>query len=178
MKKEVLCPYYTGRASNKEYIGIDTRVATDYKDRLKFVDHTLEIFDDFFIVPNIFNKFPIPSTNSILYTKEGNKLLIDNFSHELFMAVKNNKEISIFSGCGHLGIINIGITAKEVFPDTKIKNIFGGFHFQAGQISSFTVKSKEIEATSLWIQSEGVEKVYTYYALVNIGFKLCNPYKK
>jgi 7,8-dihydropterin-6-yl-methyl-4-(beta-D-ribofuranosyl)aminobenzene 5'-phosphate synthase len=172
LKKEALYPYYTVSTANKEYIGIDTRIAADYKDRLKFVDQTLEIFDNFFIVPNIYKKFPTPSTNSILHSKEGNQLLKDKFNHELFMAVKNNNEITIFSGCGHLGIRNMCITAKEVFPDTKIKNIFGGFHFQAGKISSFTAKSEEIEATSIWIKSEGVEKVYTGHCTGKYGFKI------
>jgi 7,8-dihydropterin-6-yl-methyl-4-(beta-D-ribofuranosyl)aminobenzene 5'-phosphate synthase len=172
LKKEALNPHYTGSGSDKEFIGIDNRIAADYKERLKFLDETLEILDDFFILPNIFNKYSIPSTNSILYTKEGYKLLIDNFNHELFMAVKNNNEITIFSGCGHSGINNIVNTAKQAFSDNKIKNIVGGFHFQAGKISSFTAKSKEIEGTSRWIKSEGIEKVYTGHCTGRYGFEI------
>ena len=178
LKKEALNPHYTGSGSNKEFIGIDKRIAADYKERLKFLDETSEILNDFFIIPNIFNKFPISSTNNILYTKEGNKLLKDNFNHELFMVVKNNNEITIFSGCGHSGIDNIINTAKETFPDNKIKNIVGGFHFQAGKISSFTANSKEIEATSRWIQSEGVKKVYTGHCTGRYGFEIMNSILK
>lgn len=178
LKKEALNPHYTGIGSNKEYIGIDNLIGSDYKERFKFLDKTFEILDDFFIVPNIFNKFPIPSTNSILYTKEGNNLLKDNFNHELFLAVKNNNEITIFSGCGHSGIDNIINTAKKAFPDNKIKNIIGGFHFQAGKISSFTVKSKEIETTSRWIKSEGIEKVYTGHCTGRYGFEIMHSILK
>jgi 7,8-dihydropterin-6-yl-methyl-4-(beta-D-ribofuranosyl)aminobenzene 5'-phosphate synthase len=178
LKKEALNPHYTGSSSNKEYIGLDNRIAADYKERLKFLDETLEILDDFFIVSNIFNKFPIPSTNSILHSKEGNKFLIDNFNHELFMAVKNNNDITIFSGCGHSGINNIVNTAKMTFPNNKIKNIVGGFHFQAGKISSFTAKSKEIEDISRGIQSEGVKKVYTGHCTGRYGFEIMNSILK
>jgi 7,8-dihydropterin-6-yl-methyl-4-(beta-D-ribofuranosyl)aminobenzene 5'-phosphate synthase len=172
LKKETLNPHYTGSGSNKEYIGIDDKISADYKERLNFVDETSEIFNDFFIVPNIYKKFPTPTTNSILYSKEGNKVLIDKFNHELFMAVKIDNEITIFSGCGHSGIKNIVITAKEAFHYTKIKNIVGGFHFQAGKISSFTAKSKEIEGTSRWIKSEGIEKVYTGHCTGRYGFEI------
>ena len=68
--------------------------------------------------------------------------LNDKFDHELFMGVKNNNEITLFSGCGHSDIRNIVVRAKEVFPDAVIKNIIGGFHFQAGEISSFTCKKR------------------------------------
>ena len=172
LKKEALNPYYTGRGSEKKFIGMEDKISADYKERLKFVDGTSEILNDFFIIPNIYKKFPIPSTNRILYSKEGNQFLIDKFNHELFMAVKSNNEITIFSGCGHLGIKNIFITAIEAFPDTKIKTIVGGFHFQAGKISSFTVKSKEIECTSRLIKSEGVKKVYTGHCTGKYGFEI------
>ena len=172
LKKEALNPYYTGRGSEKKFIGMEDKISADYKERLKFVDGTSEILNDFFIIPNIYKKFPIPSTNRILYSKEGNQFLTDNFSHELFMAVKTNNEITIFSGCGHSGIRNILITAKKAFPKTKIKNIIGGFHFQAGKISSFTAKSEEIEDTSKWIKSEGVKMVYTGHCTGKYGFEI------
>ena len=88
------------------------------------------------------------------------------------MAVKNNNDIRLFSGCGHSGIKNIVNTAKEAFPDNKIKNIVGGFHFQAGKISSFTANSKEIKAISRGIQSEGVTKVYTGHCTGSYGFEI------
>ncbi len=172
LKKEALIPHYSGISSNKKYIGMNAKISDYYKERLKFVDETCEILKSFFVVPNIDKKFPEPTINRILYSKDGNKFLKDKFSHELFMVVKNNNEITIFSGCGHSGIRNILITAKEVFPNSKIINIIGGFHFQAGKISSFTAKSEEIEDTSKWIKSEGVKKVYTGHCTGKYGFEI------
>jgi 7,8-dihydropterin-6-yl-methyl-4-(beta-D-ribofuranosyl)aminobenzene 5'-phosphate synthase len=123
------------------------------------------------VVPNIYKKFSTPTTNRILFSKEGNQILKDNFYHELFMIVKVNNEITIFSGCGHSGIRNIVSTAQEVFPESKIKNIIGGFHFQAGRISSINEKSEEIEDISRWIK-EAVEKVYTGHCTGKYGFEI------
>ena len=149
---------------------MDLNIIEDYYDRLKFFDGTLEILDGFFIISDIDKTFPTPSTNRILFTKEGNKFLRDKFDHELFMVVKNNNGLTLFSGCGHSDIRNIAIRAKEIFPDTRIRNIIGGFHFQAGEISSVTAKKDEIKDTALWIKSEGVEKVYTGHCTGKYGF--------
>ena len=172
MKKEALKPHYTGSGSHKEFIGIDYRIVRDYNERLRFVTETSEILEGFFVVPNIYKKFSTPTTNRILFSKEGNQILKDKFNHELFMTVKDNNELTIFSGCGHSGIKNIVSTAEEAFPKAKIKTIIGGFHFQASRISSFTAKSEEIEDISRWIKAEGVEKVYTGHCTGNYGFEI------
>ncbi|MDD3984975.1 MAG: hypothetical protein PHY59_03590 [Methanobacterium sp.] len=75
---------------------MDVDIIHNYKDRLKFVDVTLEVLDDIFIIPNIIKAFPSPSTNNTLYSKKGNQFLKDNFDHELFMGVKINNEITLF----------------------------------------------------------------------------------
>jgi len=172
LKKEALKPHYTGSGSHKEFIGIDYRIVRDYNERLRFVTETSEILEGFFVVPNIYKRFSTPTTNRILFSKEGNQILKDKFNHELFMTVKNNNELTIFSGCGHSGIRNIVSTAEEAFPKAKIKTIIGGFHFQAGRISSFTAKSEEIEDISRWIKAEGVEKVYTGHCTGKYGFEI------
>jgi 7,8-dihydropterin-6-yl-methyl-4-(beta-D-ribofuranosyl)aminobenzene 5'-phosphate synthase len=151
---------------------MDERIIEDYSNRLKFISETTEILEDFFVIPNIYQKYPTPTTNNILFSKEDNKILIDNFQHELFMAVKSISEIDIFSGCGHKGIRNIVCSAEEAFPHMKIKTIIGGFHFQAGKISTFTAKSEEIEETSRWIKSNGVEKVYTGHCTGKYGYQI------
>jgi 7,8-dihydropterin-6-yl-methyl-4-(beta-D-ribofuranosyl)aminobenzene 5'-phosphate synthase len=172
LKKEALNPHYTCSSNNQEFIGMDERIIEDYISRLKFISTTTEILEDFFVIPNIYQKYPTPTTNKILFSKEDNEILIDKFQHELFMAVKSNSEIDIFSGCGHKGIRNIVCTAEEAFPHTKIKTIIGGFHFQAGKISTFTAKSEEIEDTSQWIKSEGIEKVYTGHCTGRYGYQI------
>lgn len=172
LKKEALNPHYTCSNNNRKFIGMDEKILEDYSGRLKFINKTTEIMEDFFIIPHIYQKYPSPTTNNILFSKEDNKILRDKFHHELFMSVKNKNEQNIFSGCGHNGIRNIIYTAKEDFPHIKIKTIIGGLHFQAGKISTFTVKSEEIEDTSLCIKSENIQKVYTGHCTGKYGYQI------
>ena len=172
LKKESLNPHYVDKGSYKEFIGMDERIVEEYGERLKFVSETAEILENFFLLPNIYNKYPNPSINRLLFSKKENKFLKDNFNHELLMVIRVNNELTLFSGCGHNGIVNMAITAKNTFPDAKIKTIIGGFHFQAGKISSSTAKYEEIEESSQWIKKESIDKVYTGHCTGRYGFKI------
>ena len=172
LKKKALNPHFTGSGSDRKFIGMDERIFENYSNRLKFINKTTEILEDFFLIPNIYQKYPTPTTNSILFSKEENKILIDKFQHELFMVVKKNNELNIFSGRGHNGIQNIVYTAEQTFPHTKVSTIIGGFHYQAGKISTFTEKSVEVEKTSQWIKSEQIEKVYTGHCTGKYGYQI------
>ena len=172
LKKEALNPHYTGSSSDREFIGMDERIFENHSNRLKFINKTTEILEDCFLIPNIYQKYSTPTTNSILFSKEDNKILKDRFQHELFMAVKKNSDLNIFSGCGHKGIQNIVYTAEQTFPHSKIKTIIGGFHYQAGKISTFTEKSEEIKETSQWIKSKQIEKVYTGHCTGKYGYQI------
>jgi 7,8-dihydropterin-6-yl-methyl-4-(beta-D-ribofuranosyl)aminobenzene 5'-phosphate synthase len=172
LKKEALNPHYTGSGPHKEFIGLDQRIVQDYNERLRFVTEKTDILEGFTLIPDIHKKFITPTTNQILFSKEGNQVLKDKFNHELFMTVKSNNELTIFSGCGHSGIVNMFITAEEAYPEEKIKTIIGGFHFQAGKISSVTANSEEIKDISRWIKSKNVEKIYTGHCTGEYGFEI------
>jgi 7,8-dihydropterin-6-yl-methyl-4-(beta-D-ribofuranosyl)aminobenzene 5'-phosphate synthase len=172
LKKESLNPHYVDKGLYKEFIGMDKRIAEEYIERLQFVDDTTEILENFFLIPNMNKEFPTPSTNRLLFSKEGNQCLKDNFNHELFMVAKIYNELTLFSGCGHNGIVNMAITAKNTFPDAEIKTIIGGFHFQAGKVSSSTAKYDEIETTSRWIKKESIDKVFTGHCTGRYGFNI------
>ena len=172
LKKESLDPHYVDNGLYKESIGMDKTIVKDYAERLQFISETTEIFKNFLLIPNIYKKFTTPSTNRLLFSKEQNRFLRDNFNHELFMVVNVNNDLTLFSGCGHTGIINMAMTAKKTFPDAEIKNIIGGFHFQAGRISSSTAKYEEIEATSEWIKKESIDKVFTGHCTGRYGFNI------
>ena len=171
LKKEAFDPHYAERISKKEFIGIDTRIIKNYYERFKFVDKTSEILEGVFIIPQIFKKFPIPSSNRYLLSLKGDHIVRDQFNHEIFMAVQKD-DITVFSGCGHNGIMNIFYTAKEIFPNSKIRTIIGGFHFQAGKFTSIKAKDEEILDTANWLKSEGLEKAYTGHCTGTHGFKI------
>jgi 7,8-dihydropterin-6-yl-methyl-4-(beta-D-ribofuranosyl)aminobenzene 5'-phosphate synthase len=175
LKKEVLNPYYSRRPEGEKHIGIDIETLLENSERLKFVDQTIKIAPGVFIVPDIEKIFPIPSSNRVLFTKKDNKLVKDNFKHELFLVIKDNEDMIIFSGCGHNGIKNIVSSAKKVFPDAKISTVIGGFHLQAGDRTFALVEKEEVEKLAYWLLSEGIEKVYTGHCTGKLGTDLMKP---
>ncbi len=178
LKKEVLGSYYAKRPEGEKYIGIDREIAENYLDRLHFVDETIEIVPNIFLVPKIEKIFPIPSSNSVLFIKEGDKLINDTFEHELFMVIENYDNLIVFSGCGHNGIKNIINTAKKAFPDKKINTVIGGFHLQAGASTFAVAKKEEIEGIAEWIILEGIEDVYTGHCTGERGMDIMRPILK
>lgn len=127
-------------------------------------------------MPNIEKTFPIPSSNRVLFTKKGNQMVNDTFEHELLRVVENDDDLTVFSGCGHIGIKNIINTARKAFPGKKIRAIIGGFHLQAGSSTFVVVKKEEIEEIAEWLISEGIENVYTGHCTGERGMDIWDQY--
>ena len=95
LKKEALNPHYTCSSNNKELIGMDERIIEDYSNRLKFISETTEILEDFFVIPNIYQKYPTPTTNNILFSKEDNKMPIIKFVNTRLTATYGRPAIAL-----------------------------------------------------------------------------------
>lgn len=175
LKKEASGSYYSKRPEGEKYSGMDSEIPEKYMERLHFVDETTEISEDIFLVPNIKKYFPIPSSNHVLFKKINGKLVKDDFKHELFMVIRNNNDLIVFTGCGHNGIKNIINTTKEVFPGKKISTVIGGFHLQSGTSTFAISKKQEVEDIAEWLVLEGIEYVYTGHCTGERGFKLMMP---
>lgn len=178
LKKEALNQLYVKRPNGEKYIGMDSEISEKYSDRLYFVDKTTEIAHGIFLVPKIEKIFSAPSTNSVLFTKDDEKLVNDTFEHELFMIIENDDDLTVFSGCGHNGIKNIISTAKEDFPNKKVGTVIGGFHLQAGSSTFAVAKKEEIEEIAEWLVSEGIENIYTGHCTGERGMSIMKPILK
>jgi len=175
LKKEVLGSYYSKRPEGEKYIGIDSEIPEKHLERLHFVDKTVEIAQGIFIIPNIEKTFPIPSSNSVLFTKNENKIVSDTFEHELFLVAETDDELTVFSGCGHSGIKNIISTAKKAFPNKKIGTVIGGFHLQAGTSTFAVAEKEEVEEIAEWLVLEGINDVYTGHCTGERGIDIMGP---
>ena len=115
-----------------------------------------------FIIPDITEKYPKPSGNSILYEKSGKKLIPDMFNHELLLVIKEHNGLVVLTGCSHRGILNMVETVEEQFRSIKIKAVLGGFHL----MNPRTKKMSENEEIVLDIgkklyEKSNVEMVYS-----------------
>jgi 7,8-dihydropterin-6-yl-methyl-4-(beta-D-ribofuranosyl)aminobenzene 5'-phosphate synthase len=178
LKKDALTPLFVKTPKIEKNISTDTRVFLKYTSRFKFVDTITKIGEGIFIVPDIKRLYPIPSVNQILFSGRNGTTVNDKFEHELFMIIKENDHLVIFTGCGHTGVQNIITTAKEVCSGTKVKAVIGGFHYESPSIKDYKEPKKNIEATARWIFQEGIEKIYTGHCTGSRGYSIMKPILK
>lgn len=57
-----------------------------------------------------------------------NEYETDTMAHEQFLIIIENNELFVFTGCCHTGVKPVVDYTKKLFPDKKIKLLFGGFH--------------------------------------------------
>ncbi len=145
----------------------------NYKDRLEPVSKPTEILPDVFIFPNIVHMHPQPIGNKQLLVKKDGKLSLDDFSHEIVMAVRENGKLVIFTGCSHNGILNMIDTVAKEFEGIPIKALIGGFHLVVSPPFNFMAGSrKEVENLGKSVLNYPVEMTYTGHCTGTKAFKV------
>ena len=110
------------------YVGIDKEVLSTLKDRHRVISARKEILPDVFLLKQSKNSYPRPEGNKYLLEKTAAGMRQDSFEHELIMVIRETDGLSIFTGCGHGGIVNMVDTVQTSFTGEPIKAVIGGFH--------------------------------------------------
>jgi 7,8-dihydropterin-6-yl-methyl-4-(beta-D-ribofuranosyl)aminobenzene 5'-phosphate synthase len=105
----------------KKYIGLDKTVIADFEDRFKIVKNPAEILPDVFIFPHIIDEHPKPAGNKHLFLRKNHSFTLDDFTHEIVMAIKEKGKLIIFTGCSHNGILNMVDTVSQEFKGYPLK---------------------------------------------------------
>ena len=154
--------YFKGFTFINRNIGMDKTLFSDYADRINTINKFTEISRDVYLIDDIKTEYPIPKGSRYLYKKEGSELVHDDFQHEQLMVIKDDDGLVIFSGCSHHGVLNMVEAAMEQFPNTKIKGLFGGFHFIGLPFFNHMAESKKsVAAIGKKLLEYPIEKVYT-----------------
>lgn len=125
------------------------------------------VYDEpLFITPNIVlskcqkkNGF-LPSGNESLFKLVQEAYVKDDFRHEIVLGIKEEDGLVIFTGCSHSGITNMIDTIAEIFPNTEIKGIFGGFHTY-NPLTRETEENNVLDHLALKMSSYEHAKIYT-----------------
>jgi 7,8-dihydropterin-6-yl-methyl-4-(beta-D-ribofuranosyl)aminobenzene 5'-phosphate synthase len=146
----------------KKYIGLDKEVMTDYAGRFEIISKPTQISPDVFIFPHILADHPKPVGNKCLYVRRNDELTLDDFAHEIVMAIKENGKLVIFSGCSHNGILNMVDTVAKEFEGVPIKAVIGGFHLVSAPPFKFMAGSRRgVEELAAEILNYPVGVTYT-----------------
>ena len=118
LQKTAFDSYYN---AEKNYIGLEQ--ALKESKNFCFVENYIKIAEGIEIFSCNEKKALHSHTSNNLYSQKESKLQVDNFDHEIYLLLTENKKKILISGCAHKGIINL----MEWFePDVVV----GGFHFK------------------------------------------------
>ena len=120
--------YFKALLFPRKYIGIDNYLFEIHPHRFIFIKDFTEIMPDVYIFTRIGSTYPKPKGNRYLYVKRNAEWYLDDFEHELIMAIKENGKLVIFTGCSHNGVLNMIETVAKRFDGVPIKAVIGGFH--------------------------------------------------
>jgi 7,8-dihydropterin-6-yl-methyl-4-(beta-D-ribofuranosyl)aminobenzene 5'-phosphate synthase len=118
------------KRSNGQSIGID--IPEDELHRkfdLTLTREPLQLTDSIWFLGEIpvKNAWDIGHSDFIL-----NNGQIDTVPDDSGLVAKTNQGLVVISGCAHSGITNITLRAMELFPNTRVLAVMGGFHLKPG----------------------------------------------
>ncbi|WPC40876.1 MBL fold metallo-hydrolase [Clostridium sp. JS66] len=161
MKTEASKAYYFHCMLFNKNVSISSEFFREYSNRIEYIEDFTEIMKDIYIITDINRYYEILEGNKYMFVKKESKLVRDKFQHELIMVIKEQDNISIFTGCSHNGTANMIRTAKSKFKDSNIKAVIGGFHLvKIPIIKSLTASKDQIDVLINEIVTSNVEKVY------------------
>lgn len=146
----------------KKYIGLNKTVLADYRERFVTVNKPTEILPDVFIIPHILGTRPMPIGNKKLCLFKNRKVILDDFAHEIVMAINDSGKLVIFTGCSHNGILNMVDAVSKRFVGVPIKAVIGGFHLVSSPPFNFMAETRnEVENLGKSVLNYPIETTYT-----------------
>ena len=128
---KLLYPFIARNPHFCRYVGLEKKTLSALEGRHKVVKSTTEILSDVFLLPQSADDHPRPEGNRYLLEKTAGAMRPDPFAHELIMVVREVDGLSIFTGCGHGGVLNMVDTVRKSFHGERLKAVIGGFHLAA-----------------------------------------------
>jgi 7,8-dihydropterin-6-yl-methyl-4-(beta-D-ribofuranosyl)aminobenzene 5'-phosphate synthase len=112
----------------KIYVGLNKKIIKKFQDRFIFIDKDTQIVEGINVFANFSSTFTRPDTKKSLVEKINNKFIVDEFKHEMVLALKENDGTVLFTGCSHSGIVNMVNDITDRLNNPQIKAVVGGFH--------------------------------------------------
>lgn len=143
-------------------IGLNELLFQQCPQRFAFINHFSEIAPNIFILTKMEKRHLTPKGNRHLFIHSEHSSRLDDFEHELILVVRENRDLVVFTGCSHHGLLNMLDAVLEHFPGQTIKAVFGGFHLiDLPLINSMAGSKDDVEELGRAILKYPVGKVYT-----------------
>lgn len=159
IQEEALEDFYSMRKENEyTYIGLDQKLFSS--DRLIKIKGNTVIDDEITIISKIKKKEFFPTSNQTMYKKVKGNYLLDDFSHEQSLLVKDKDAYVLLVGCSHMGIINIINQVEKKIEPNRLTAVIGGFHFKS-RSEEHQESEKTIMEIASFMKDKKIEMYYT-----------------
>jgi len=155
-------PHYARVLWMNKYIGLDQAILERHRDRLRWVEKDTELAPGIDALTSVKRSEPIPRGNRRILLKTGGGYVPDPFAHELTCVVREKDGMVVLAGCGHSGILNMVMAAKDRFPDTPVKAVVGGFHMIDNPVlKTMGATPEEVREVARKLRTLGCRRVIT-----------------
>ena len=151
------------------YINIGIKNQID-ENRLILTKNNYKIDEEIELFSGVESRKMFSSMNNTLYTKKDGKYLNDNFEHEQYLVISNNDSKVLLTGCSHNGIVNIVEKFDELYPNTNLKAVIGGFHLFDPVRKKYENKERILELAN-WLNNRK-ENYYTCHCTGKKSFEI------
>lgn len=124
--------HYSQKPFGLKFIGLDPQLKDNFQ--IQLCGDTCELTSQAILFSNVTGSCCYPEGNSLLF--DSSKTSNDTFSHEQNLIIKEEKNVVLFAGCAHTGIVNIIHRAEKIIGE-KITHVIGGMHLSYGANDSF-----------------------------------------
>jgi 7,8-dihydropterin-6-yl-methyl-4-(beta-D-ribofuranosyl)aminobenzene 5'-phosphate synthase len=155
-------PFYARVFWMHKYIGLDGTVLTENRGRLRWIEKDTELAPGIDALTAMKRTEPLPRGNRRLFTKTGGGFEPDPFTHELACVVREKDGMVVLAGCGHSGILNMVMAAKDRFPGVPVKAVVGGFHLIDNPLlKTMGATPEEVREVARKLMALGCQRVIT-----------------
>lgn len=140
---DILVELYTKSFFSKRKVSRND-IVLELKDRFVFIDDCIQVIPNVFVCRIADVDKERQCKDKKLKLLERNKLIPDDFKHEVYITVIEKGQCKIVSSCSHNGVSNIINDAKKRFPQYPITAFVGGLHTRGKKSTSLNCKKKDI----------------------------------
>ena len=137
--------YFSYRHKPKRNISINYDIVKENINRFVLAKGNMQISENVSLICDIPRIYETPRANNKLYQWVEGTEVLDDFNHEVVLAVNTSNGIVVFSGCSHNGVLNILEACSNTFNKSKIIACIGGTHLVDGDSDNVYESDTEIK---------------------------------
>ena len=153
-------------------IGLDRAALDAAGPRVRRVEADTALGPGLRVLATIPRVHPLPAGNRFLLERKGHRFVPDDFRHELALVVHEQGQAVLFSGCAHLGVLNLLEAARRDAPDVPIRAVVGGFHLVRPRSGRLAVPPAEVRALAGELSERVTGPIVTGHCTGSEGFEV------